>query len=100
MRLKQPNEVLKRTIRKLDMHPITIHGMRHTHASLLFEAGVDIKDVQERLGHSDIKMTLDIYTHVTETKQEKSAQTFANYMQDETLGDKLVTLGKFKDGNS
>ncbi|MFD3261791.1 hypothetical protein ACE3MQ_24635 [Paenibacillus lentus] len=36
------------------MHPIIIHGIRHTHASLLKESGATIKEVQERLRHSDI----------------------------------------------
>lgn len=42
---------------------ITPHGFRHTHCSLLFEAGATVKEVQDRLGHSDIKTTLNIYTH-------------------------------------
>ena len=38
---------------------------RHTHVALLIEAGVPIKVISERLGHSDISITLSIYTHVT-----------------------------------
>ncbi|WP_157059132.1 tyrosine-type recombinase/integrase, partial [Loigolactobacillus rennini] len=45
---------------------ISVHGFRHTHASLLFEAGASIKEVQERLGHGDIKTTMNIYAHVTQ----------------------------------
>lgn len=59
---------------------ITVHGLRHTHASLLFEAGVTIKDVQARLGHSDIKTTMDIYTHVTNSAREKAAKKFENFI--------------------
>ncbi|WP_412766095.1 tyrosine-type recombinase/integrase [Shouchella miscanthi] len=62
------------------MHKITVHGLRHTHASLLFKAGTVIKYVQERLGHADIKMTLDIYTHVTETQKQKTASMFSKFM--------------------
>jgi hypothetical protein len=43
-----------------------IHGLRHTHASLLFEAVASIKEVQERLGHYDIQMTMNIYINVTD----------------------------------
>lgn len=50
---------------------MTVHGFRHTHCSLLFEAGVSIKDVQERMGHTDIKTTMTIYAHVTEQRKEK-----------------------------
>ncbi|MDR2879057.1 MAG: tyrosine-type recombinase/integrase, partial [Fusobacteriales bacterium] len=42
-----------------------IHALRHTHATWLIESGANIKAVQQRLGHGDIKTTLNIYTHVT-----------------------------------
>ena len=48
---------------------ITPHGLRHTHCSLLFEAGASIKEVQDRLGHTDVKTTMDIYTHVTKSSR-------------------------------
>lgn len=63
-----------------ELKPITPHGFRHTHASLLFEAGASIKEVQERLGHKDVKTTLNIYTHVTEEKNEKVPEKLANYL--------------------
>lgn len=50
------------------------------HASLLFEAGATIKEVQTRLGHSSSKTTLDIYIHVTQSKKQEVAQKFANYI--------------------
>jgi site-specific recombinase XerD len=50
--------------------------LRHTYASLLFEAGASIKEVQERLGHSDIKMTMNIYTHVTNNLKKQTASKF------------------------
>lgn len=46
-------------------HRITVHGFRHSTASALFSMGVDIKSVQTLLRHSNIKTTMDIYTHVT-----------------------------------
>jgi integrase len=63
------------------LQPIKIHALRHTHASLLFEAGVDIKDVSERLGHSDIQTTLNIYTHVTEERKKQTAIKFKKFME-------------------
>lgn len=59
---------------------IRIHGFRHTHASLLFEAGASIKEVQDRLGHSDSKMTLQIYTHVMKSRKNETGARFAKYM--------------------
>ena len=55
---------------------ITVHGFRHTHASLLFEAGTPMQDVKERLGHSDINTTMNIYTHVTKAEQKKTADIY------------------------
>ena len=59
---------------------ITTHGFRHTHASLLFEAGATIKDVQVRLGHSDIQTTMDVYTHVSKAAKEKLAEKFNSFI--------------------
>lgn len=66
--------------KKYDLEKITTHGLRHTHCSLLFEAGASIKEVQERLGHSDIQTTMNIYTHVTEKAKEEVIQKFSQYM--------------------
>ena len=44
---------------------LTSHVFRHTHSTLLAERGVDPKTVQQRMGHKDSKITMDIYTHVT-----------------------------------
>lgn len=66
--------------RKEPLKKISTHGFRHTHASLLFEAGATIKDVQARLGHSDIQTTMDIYTHVSKYAKEKLAKQFNDYV--------------------
>lgn len=64
-----------------ELKPIRVHGFRHTHASLLFQAGVDIKDVSERLGHRNIQTTLDVYTHVTEKQKKDTATKFQQFME-------------------
>lgn len=81
MRLAYLNEKLASLIKRHGFHEITIHGLRHTHASLLFEAGASIKEVQERLGHSDIQMTMNIYTHVTDYLKEQTAEKFQRYIE-------------------
>lgn len=63
------------------MPKIRVHDIRHTHATLMLEAGASLKDVQERLGHSSIKMTGDIYAHVTPIMLEKSSQSFSDYLE-------------------
>ena len=55
---------------------INFHSLRHTHATLLIEAGADIKDVQTRLGHSNIQTTLQTYVHNTEKMAAKSVELF------------------------
>ena len=50
-----------------------MHGPRHTHATLLLEAGVDVKTVSERLGHDTVQTTLELYGHVTQTTRSNAA---------------------------
>lgn len=71
---------LKHILDKYELPQITTHGLRHTHCSLLFEAGANVKDVQDRLGHRDIKITLDIYTHVTQKNKTETIDKFSNYL--------------------
>ena len=71
---------LKSIIRVHELPEITPHHFRHTHASLLFESGATLKDVQYRFGHSDIQTTMDIYTHVTKQAKEQLAERFNEYI--------------------
>lgn len=73
--------IVTRVTTKHDMPHITVHGFRHTHCSLLFEAGVEMQNVKERLGHSNIQTTMNIYAHVTKTERSKTADIFGDYMQ-------------------
>jgi integrase len=60
-------------LRSLDVPRVRFHDLRHSHATQLLSAGVHPKIVQERLGHSSIRLTLDLYSHVSETMQEDAA---------------------------
>lgn len=71
------NWIYKKTPMELQITP---HGFRHTHCSLLFESGASIKEVQERLGHKDIKTTMNIYAHVTPQSIKETGDRFANFM--------------------
>ena len=67
------SKAFKSAIRALKLPDITFHDLRHTHATLLLEQKVHPKIVQERLGHSTISMTLDIYSHVLPNLQQEAA---------------------------
>ena len=57
---------------------ITLHGLRHTSATLLIAENTDIKTVASRLGHSRVGTTLDIYSHALESKDRAAADTLSS----------------------
>lgn len=75
-----PNDWLYYILEKYDLPKITLHDFRHTNASLLFESGANIKEVQERLGYKDVKTTMNIYVHVKPEKVKETGERFANYV--------------------
>lgn len=75
-----PRKWLLQILKDQKLRPIKIHGFRHTHASLCFEAGMTLKQVQHRLGHSDLKTTMNIYTHITKQAKDDIGERFANYI--------------------
>lgn len=81
LRLSTPNEKLQETLEKLGIKKITLHDLRHTHASLLFASGRSVKYVQARLGHSRAETTMNIYVHVTQKEQDQAMEDFEKYME-------------------
>ena len=62
--------------KKAEVKVIRFHHARHTHASLMLQQGVPLKVVSERLGHSSISVTADVYAHIIPGMQENAAQRF------------------------
>ena len=58
------------------MPHVSFHDLRHTHATILLEAGTPLKTVSERLGHSSIRITADIYAHVTDAMHKEAVENF------------------------
>ena len=58
---------------------IHLHSARHTHATLMLKQGVHPRVVQERLGHANISVTLDVYSHVMPGMQEMAARAFDKF---------------------
>lgn len=65
------NNLLEKYCDKLDIPIISIHGLRHTHASLLLYEGVSIASVAKRLGHANTTTTQDTYLHIIEELENK-----------------------------
>jgi integrase len=63
----------RRLVREFELPVIRLHDLRHTHASLLLEQGVSAKVVSERLGHTTIAMTMDIYAHLLPAMDQDAA---------------------------
>jgi integrase len=71
------SQILDRKVAKLDVPTISLHDLRHTHATLLLKAGVPVKVVSERLGHANVAFTMSVYQHVLPGMQAEAAETFA-----------------------
>ena len=65
----------RRFLETNNLPPIRFHDLRHSHATALIQAGVSPKVVQERLGHSDVQITLNTYTHVLPEMDIEAAET-------------------------
>lgn len=69
----------KRLVKELGFE-FNWHQLRHTYATILYDAGVDVLSAQKFLGHSDVKITLGIYTSLSEKRQERSIEQLNRYL--------------------
>lgn len=65
---------------------ITPHMFRHTYATILYNAGVDVKSAQRFLGHADINMTLKIYTHLSQQKEQEAIAALNSHLSQNESG--------------
>ncbi|MDU1848549.1 MAG: tyrosine-type recombinase/integrase [Niallia nealsonii] len=75
------NKVMKTIIDKTNLPKISPHGLRHTHAIMMLESGNDIKVVSERLGHSALIVTSDVYLHITKKHEMESVNRLEKYLE-------------------
>lgn len=73
--------MMKEIIKLANVPVIRVHDLRHTQATLLLESGANIKDVQERLRHEDIRTTLQTYSHVTEERKREALDNLISYLE-------------------
>ena len=72
---------LRPLLKKAKISPyLTLYGLRHSCATLMLAAGIHPKVVSERLGHSSITITLDVYSHVLPSLQVEASETLAEVM--------------------
>ena len=60
---------------------LSFHAFRHTHASILLNAGVGYKEIQTRLGHSKISMTMDTYSHLSKDSKKRTVSIFEKVLE-------------------
>jgi integrase len=73
------------------MPAVTLHSLRHTHASMLIANGVDILTISRRLGHSSPTITLGVYGHLIHGTDDRAAQ-----IMDAAFGSKMVAVSEKK----
>ena len=67
---------LRTHFKRANVTNIGFHGFRHTHASLLLNSGIPYKELQHRLGHSTLSMTMDIYSHLSKESAKKAVSFY------------------------
>jgi integrase len=76
-------QIFDKHVKNSGLPRIRLHDLRHTHATIALEAGVHPKVVSERIGHSSVAFTLDIYSHAIPSMEAEAAETIAHLV----LGD-------------
>lgn len=74
MKPQQLEEAWYKALKQSELPKIRFHDLRHGHASLLLKAGIHIKIISERLGHSNITITLNTYSHLLPGMQQEAAE--------------------------
>ena len=74
------NRYLENLCYQLNIPPISFHGLRHTHASILLFKGVNILSVSRRLGHKDVTTTQSVYLHVIKEMEERETKLIMKIM--------------------
>jgi integrase len=61
----------------------TLYSLRHSCATLLLSRGENVKVIQERLGHADVKLTLSTYSHVLEGMQQQASNNLSDLLYEQ-----------------
>lgn len=72
-------------MKKIGIEPLKFHSLRHTFASINIENGADVKTISEILGHSDVDVTLKIYTHTSNKAKRKAVEKFETLLKEKSI---------------
>ncbi len=75
------SQEFERHVRDAALPPVRFHDLRHTYATLALQAGINVKMVSARLGHSTVAFTLDVYSHAIPEMDEQAAEIFSMFMR-------------------
>jgi integrase len=84
----------KALLKQASLPNIRFHDLRHTTATIMLQQGVHPKIVQERLGHADISMTLNTYSHVLPSMQEEAAEKLDEILVPMDISDEIKKIGE------
>lgn len=80
IQLSKPRKWLQTILKQENLKTITIHGLRHSGAVMMLESGLTLKDIQDRLGHSDISITSTYYLHISEKRKRETIDQMTDYI--------------------
>lgn len=84
-RAKNISKILSKFYEKIGIEPLKFHSLRHTFASMNIENGADVKTISEILGHSDVDVTLKIYTHTSNKAKRKAVEKFEALLKEKGI---------------
>ena len=87
-------KILQKIINKYQLPHITLHELRHTCATLLNGQGIDPVTIKERLGHSNINITMDTYTHALENNKKASVNVFEELQNNINNNEKMPLMAQ------
>lgn len=74
------SKMMNRVLEGSNLHHITVHGLRHTYATLAAQGGMSVKQLQAQLGHSKVEITLDVYTSITDEQRKDTANQYTSFV--------------------
>lgn len=80
--ISTPTHVFRKLVKRYDLPPLTLYGLRHTAASLMIAEGLPIRDVAARLGHSQTSTTLDIYAHALIDSNSRATDAISRALEE------------------